>query len=258
MSLPEHTPASDPTGPPSSPSPLGAEGRGLGAPQASVAGPAGPGALAGPGERRRTDRRLAERRATAPKGRGRVSGEELRAAILAEARRVITTEGVAALSTRRVAQAVGCTATSIYIYFHSKDALLHAVIDEGMQALHTSLAAAREGACEPLTRLEALARAYVAFGLEHPTLYEVMFLLHPRHMERYPADAYRRARRNVELVAEALADAQGGAPDLTRASTVWALLHGHVALWLAGRIDASIPREAFLDAAIALVRRAHA
>lgn len=196
-----------------------------------------------------------ERRGGQARARSRGTGEDLRTAILDEARRVITGQGVAALSTRRVAEAVGCTATSIYLYFHSKDALLHAVIDEGMQALHARLVAACESAAQPSERLTALARAYVDFGLEHPTLYEVMFLLHPRHMERYPADAYRRARRNVELVAETLAAAHGGPPDLARASTVFALLHGHVALWLAGRIDASLPRETFFQGAFALVER---
>jgi len=199
--------------------------------------------------------------------RDRATGAELRAALLAEARRVIQEGGVHALSTRRIAEAVGCTATSIYLYFESKDALLHAVIDEGVQALHTRLAAARaphgERPAEPAAALEALARAYVEFGLEQPTLYEVMFMLHPRHMERYPAEAYRRARANIELLAETLGagcGARGGpatAADLARASNIWALLHGHIALWIAGRVDAAIPREAFIAGALALVRSAH-
>ena len=192
--------------------------------------------------------------------RDRATGAELRAALLAEARRVIQEDGVQALSTRRVAEAVGCTATSIYIYFESKDALLHAVIDEGVQALHERLTAARTGASAPQAALAAIARAYVEFGLEQPTLYEVMFMLHPRHMQRYPAEAYRRARGNIELLAETLADAEGCSAgpnqDFARASNLWALLHGHIALWIAGRVDAAIPRETFIDGALALVRLA--
>jgi len=207
-------------------------------------------ALAG----RAVERRVRERRIRASKARGRATGEDLRAALLAEARRVIASDGVGALSTRRVARAVGCTATSIYIYFQSKDALLHAIIDEGMLALHARLAAAGADSSSDVGRVERLARAYVAFAFEHPTLYEVMFMLHPRHMERYPAEAYRRARQNIEALAGALTEADGGPAHLADATTVWATLHGHVALWIAGRVDASIPRETFIEGALALVR----
>lgn len=218
----------------------------------------GPGASAGTGrsvERPPGERRQGERRARGPKARRRGTGEDLRAAILAEARRVIATGGVSTLSTRRVAQAVGCTATSIYIYFRSKDALLHAIIDEGMQALHAHLDAAGGDLTATEGRVERLARAYVAFAFEHPTLYEVMFMLHPRHMERYPAEAYRRARQNIDALAAAIAEEDRSAADLVGASTVWATLHGHVALWITGRIDASIPRETFIEGALALIRR---
>jgi AcrR family transcriptional regulator len=201
--------------------------------------------------------RAGERRSAQPprgaKSRGRATGEELRAAILAEARRVIATDGLSALSTRRVARAVGCTATSIYIYFRNKDALLHAIIDEGMQALHAHLDAARSDGDPAAVRVERLARASVAFAFEHPTLYEVMFMLHPRHMERYPAEAYRRARKNIEMLGAALTEVEGTASDLIGATTLWATLHGHIALWIAGRIDASIPRETFIEGALALV-----
>lgn len=191
--------------------------------------------------------------------RARATGEDLRIAILSEARRVITQQGFHALSTRRIADAVGCTATSIYIYFQSKDALLHAVIDEGMQALHTRLEAARLGPGAAPERVARMARAYAEFGLGQPTLYEVMFMLHPKHMERYPAEAYRRARKNVEALAAILAEADGGVhggtASLARATTAWAALHGHIALWIAGRIDASIPLDSFIEGAVHLVRR---
>jgi AcrR family transcriptional regulator len=218
----------------------------------------GPDAAAGRAALGRAfERRVGDRRARGPRTRARATGEDLRAAILAEARRVIATEGVGALSTRRVAQAVGCTATSIYIYFRSKDALLHAIIDEGMQALHAHLDAAGTDSGSGIGRVERLARAYVDFAFEHPTLYEVMFMLHPRHMERYPAEAYRRARQNIDALAAALASEDGSPANLVGATTVWATLHGHVALWIAGRIDASISRETFIEGALALVRSRH-
>ena len=193
----------------------------------------------------------------APAGSGNGRGD-LQLTILTEARRVLLEQGFQGLSTRRIASAVGCTATAIYIYYQNKDALLHALIDEGMQLMHAQLeqsrAAALAGGADSGGQLEAVARAYLAFGFEHPCYYEVMFMLHPKHMERYPAESYRRARRNLETFAEVLAAASGSQPDLVRATTVWTALHGHVALWNAQRTDRSITREALVEGAVNLVR----
>ena len=180
---------------------------------------------------------------------------EPREAILAEARRLLVAEGPAALSTRRIAKAVGCTATALYLYFENKQALVHALVDEGIELLHRQLLSAWAG--EPgRARLERLARAYVDFGLANPEYYQVMFQLHPDGLGDYPVEKYRRSRQNLELLGAALADAREGAmeappahgfsrdPDspvdpglLTSASVLWASLHGLVALLLSRRID---------------------
>ena len=51
--------------------------------------------------------------------------------------------------------------------------------------------------CQNVAELHAMSRAYVAFGLANPELYEVMFQLHPERMERFPADDYRRDYRHA-------------------------------------------------------------
>ncbi|MEM1128654.1 MAG: TetR/AcrR family transcriptional regulator [Bacteroidota bacterium] len=181
---------------------------------------------------------------------------DLRRAILDTTRTLLVREGYSKLSMRRIARALGYSATSIYLYFENKDALFHALIDEGMERLYRVLKASQEGWTDPVERLRAVCARYVRFGLENPEYYELMFMPHPRHMERYPADKYRRARRNLDLVAGALADgAAAGAvvPGDARvqASTLWSALHGAVALVLAQRIDIRVDQEAFLEAAIA-------
>ena len=180
----------------------------------------------------------------------------LRRLILDHARHLLVTDGYDALSMRRIAGSVGCSATSIYLYFDSKDALTHALISEGMDRLHDALAEAEEGVTAPADRLSALAHAYVAFGLANPEYYEIMFQLHPERMARYPADEYRRARRNVERFEAALT---AGAADGTLAvpapesayAALWTALHGLVSLTLARRIDVKMEGAAFRDAAVA-------
>lgn len=179
----------------------------------------------------------------------------LRDAILDAARDLLLEDGYAGISMRKVADRIGYSATSIYLHFRNKDALFHALIDDGMTRLNADVVAARERATEPLDRLRAMCAAYVRFGLENPAYYEVMFNLHPRHMTRYPRDKYRAARRNLDLFAEELeaAAARGQAQDCaprTMASVVWAALHGAVTLVLAQRLDVRLDPDAFLDAAL--------
>ena len=182
------------------------------------------------------------------------TGADLRRLILDQARHLLVADGYDALSMRKIARAVGCSATSIYLHFESKDALTHALIDEGMRQLYAALSA--EDAADPLARLDALSRAYVRFGLDNPEYYQVMFQLHPERMARYPAEDYRRARRNVELFAAALADGEAAgalrvpaSPDVA-AHVLWTALHGLVSLLLAERVDVRVAGGAFIDAAV--------
>ena len=196
---------------------------------------------------------------TVPEPRAAPTGADLRRAILDEARRLLVADGYDRLSMRKIAAAVGCSATSIYLHFEGKDALTHALIDEGMAGLLAALTNALDAADDRDAhgRLDALGHAYVRYGLANPEYYEVMFQLHPERMARYPAESYRRARRNVEVFAETLAaGAAAGAlrldaPADVAAGALWTALHGLVSLSLAERIDRRVAGPAFVDAAVA-------
>jgi AcrR family transcriptional regulator len=91
---------------------------------------------------------------------------------VAAARRVLEDEGREALSMRRVAEALGIRAPSLYKHFDSKSALELALIENGLEeigeishrTLHTSA---------PEARLESLLLAYRAYSLSHPHLYRL-------------------------------------------------------------------------------------
>ena len=181
---------------------------------------------------------------------------DLRRVILDSTRYLLVQDGYKSLSMRKIAQAIGYSATSIYLHFENKDALIHTLIEEGMDLLLESIKAAEAAhPGDPLARLEAMCRRFVEFGLANPEYYEVMFMLHAELMERYPAEKYRRARRNLDVIAATLAD--GVAQDLfavenvrVAASTIWSALHGAVSLLLARRVDIRIEPAAFIEAAI--------
>lgn len=182
------------------------------------------------------------------------TGADLRRAILDRARGLLLAEGYDRLSMRKIAAAVGCSATSIYLHFASKDALTHALIDEGMERLHAALVAAADP--DPVRSLGALSRAYVRFGLDNPEVYQILFQLHPERMARYPVEQYRRARRNIDVFAAAIEAGAAEGRLLAQptadvaANGLWTALHGLVSLSLAGRIDARLAGAAFVEAAV--------
>ena len=180
---------------------------------------------------------------------------ELRRLILDEARHLMISQGYHSLSMRKIASKAGCSATSIYLYFSNKDDLLHALIEEGFEKLREILVATAASEKDPLPRIEALCRKYVQFGLENPEYYEVMFLLRPEHMERYPVEKFRRARKNLELITNTLNELQGhqsgkNGNSYVRAHAVTASLHGAVVLVNAGRLDVRIDKADFVETVI--------
>lgn len=171
----------------------------------------------------------------------------LRRLILDTTRHMLTTDGYAGLSMRRIAKQIGYSATSIYLHYENKDQLVHALIDEGVEMLHSRLHAVVVED-NPLLTLDALCHAYVDFGLDFPEYYEIMYILHTEYMERYPAEKYRRARQNLEFFARALS--QGAArgifdsvDPLLGSSSIWSQLHGVVSLINSHRIDRKVRHE---------------
>lgn len=184
------------------------------------------------------------------------SPTDLRRLILDTARRLLVQHGYAGLTMRKLAKAIGYSPTSIYLHFENKDALSHALIDEGMERLYRLLSEVEQRVGAPIERLRELCWTYVRFGRSNPEYYEIMFQLHPDQMARYPAANYRRARRNLDVFARALTDGieEGVVRDVdprVTASTVWALLHGAVSLLNAHRVDVRIDVDAFIEATIA-------
>ena len=182
--------------------------------------------------------------------------DDLRRRILDTARHLLVQHGYQDLSMRKIADAIGYSATSIYLYFDGKDALLHALIHEGMMGLRDQLQeTAAQHPNAPVRRMRALCRCFVEFGLENPEYYEIMFQLRPERMERYPPEKYREARENLDFFAQALEEGVDEGifevEDIqVSASTVWASLHGTISLLLADRVDIRIEPNTFIDTAI--------
>ena len=101
---------------------------------------------------------------------------ELRAAILAAAQREFERHGYENFSLRRVAERIGYSPTTIYLYFQNKDDLLLETVKSGFAAFDRAMVEAAQTSDEPLQQLRALGRAYLEFGISNPTLYRLMFM----------------------------------------------------------------------------------
>ena len=180
---------------------------------------------------------------------------DLRTAVLDAARQQLVREGYRDLSMRDVAGAVGCSVSSIYLYFASKDELVHTLMDEGFERWYRRQRELIDAAGTPEARLEAVCRAYVEFGLANPEFYEIMYMFHSDRMARYPKELFRRARRNLELMAELIVayapEAVPTADDARiRSTALWATLHGIVSTIISDRLDRGIDRARYIEGTI--------
>jgi AcrR family transcriptional regulator len=133
----------------------------------------------------------------------------IRAAILDAARGLFVHEGVAGLSMRRLAEKVGYTPRTIYLYFTDKDDLLSELIEEEVGHLADCLEVAFAKYRLPQRRLEAVALAYVTFGLEHPQAYEAIFMVRSHPMTRESAHLGRQVhgQRALDVLDRAVQEA---------------------------------------------------
>jgi AcrR family transcriptional regulator len=148
---------------------------------------------------------------------------------------------------RQVAKAVGITPMAVYRHYPDRAGLLNALADEGFEDLAARLAARRfSGDIEE--RLMKLGEIHLEHALEHPRLYELMFLKPREGARRYPQDfkAGRSPTANptVELIQE------GMKSGYFREDDAWeivfemsALSHGLIMLYLGGRMG--VPRARF-------------
>jgi AcrR family transcriptional regulator len=161
--------------------------------------------------------------------------QELRQLILKAAGELFLEVGYEQFSVRKLAERIGYSATTVYLYFTDKDGLFSAVVDEGFSRFIEQLRSAAHRTDEPLQRLEQMERAYVQFGLHNPVYYRLMFLQRGDFLTRRSADQPQPRIEALEILPQAVQqamDAQvirpGNAQQVSDA--LWALLHGLVAL----------------------------
>lgn len=102
--------------------------------------------------------------------------EDLKVRILDAARALFLEHGYDRTSMRMIAERIEYSPTTIYLYYKDKDALFHALHREAFHKLGARFAPLANVA-DPLERLKAMGRVYLGFAVEHPELYDLMFIM---------------------------------------------------------------------------------
>ena len=159
--------------------------------------------------------------------------------IFKAARKLFDEKGIEGMSLRNVAKKIGITPMAIYRHFEDKEALIDALVLDGLAEW-----SARVEALPPsqgLVRIAQIGEAYLDFALKEPRRYEAAFLLHSSKARRYPDDflAGRSPAGNAqlkafgEMVAQGLIDKDAPVEILV---TNAALSQGLITLYRVGRI----------------------
>ena len=161
---------------------------------------------------------------------------DLRAALLASARRLHFAHGPEGVSARRITQAVGVSATALYLHFTGIEDVLDQLRIEGHEVLARYLRSADPKLPAP-ARIREMGRAYYRFGLENPRYFNLMF--GPRAGARH-RESVQREMFTLLLLRDAV---QAGIATGTlrrdldasvATNALWAEIHGITALAVAG------------------------
>lgn len=181
-----------------------------------------------------------------PKVKTEQEKQQLKTLIIDAARDLFVTKGVEAVSMREIAKRIGYSATSIYLHFTDKEALLRAICDTDFLALASSLSDILDIE-DPVERMSALGKGYAQFALTHPNHYRIMFMTpHAacEHNNEHVAksNAEQDAYMQLKTVVGAVYEAGRFREDLTDidliAQTIWAGMHGVCSLQITLAKDA--------------------
>jgi AcrR family transcriptional regulator len=178
-----------------------------------------------------------------PRERREREREEIRGRILDAARELFVSEGVEAVTMRRIAERIEYSPTAIYFHFRDKEALLNELCDCDFRSFaHGFVEIAK--IADPVERLRVAGKAYADFGLQNPSHYRLMFMTPKQaegnleHKGNPSEDAYAFLKGIVvELMATGRLREELDDVELV-AQIIWAGIHGVTSLEIAKCNDA--------------------
>jgi AcrR family transcriptional regulator len=159
--------------------------------------------------------------------------------ILAAAKAAFDRGGVDALSLRDIAREVGITPMAIYRHYENKQALIDALVLDGLAEWSARAAAVPRD--DWRAWFEKMGDAFLDFALEAPRRFEAAFLIHTNVARRYPDDFLAGRSPVGALYLDFFARAKthgliGDVEPIEIMITIAGLSQGLITLYRAGRI----------------------
>ena len=160
--------------------------------------------------------------------------------IFSAAKTVLDREGLPGLTVRRVAHEAKLSPMALYRHFADKDALLNALMEDGLAAWERIARSLR--ATDPLEWLESLGEAFLDFALKEPHRFDAAFFLPAPEARQYPDDFVAGRSPVVAMAMVRIDEAKtrgrlGEKPALEVALAFSALAQGLVSMYRANRFS---------------------
>jgi len=166
--------------------------------------------------------------------------ETVKMQIIEAAKVIICRDGFSQLSMRKLAKALGMTATNIYNYYSNKDEIYLGIQTAGFAMLLDRFQKAENQFDSPLKTLEEFVSVYLDFGMNNPGYYEVMLGGNtPKYadyvgteLEKVAFDEKQTALSVARMTTQVIMNITGISKDdaIYRAIQAWTTLHGLVSL----------------------------
>ena len=163
----------------------------------------------------------------------------MRAHILRAAMQLFVKGGYENVTMRGIGKKIEYSPGTIYLYFRNKKEIMLQLCYQGFERLLERQDELKKIA-DPLERLSVGGRYYLAFALENPELYELMFATTEVLKDSGPDEdasplrAFRGFAENVRACLDAGVFSDGEVE--TTAISLWATLHGLASLLIKGRL----------------------
>lgn len=179
----------------------------------------------------------------------------LREDILEVSRTLLVKNGFGKMSMRKIAKRAGVSATSIYLHFQNKDELLLGLIESSIAKLAGALEKNLSDSDDSITKLEKMSQAFVDFALDNPQEYEIIYMVRPEEMPKFPKEKFQQIRKIYELLADIIAEGKCKGvlmvdDPLMSAYMIWAQLHGVASVIISRRLDTRIPSDEFISQSV--------
>lgn len=165
---------------------------------------------------------------------------DLKNTLVAAGLAILAEQGVNELNLRAVARRAGVSHAAPYRHFADKEALVVAIAEDGFRRLGEQMAAAKAAAAGGApAQLTAVGNTYIAFAIEQPDSFRLMFSHIIAHREQH-LELCALAKACFQLLQSIITAGQAGGEfaivdsvELTKSA--WSMLHGLASLLVEGQ-----------------------